>query len=238
MAYMLATDLDMTLVGDDEALERLNHQITELRTQKNLKLVYVTGRSQELYRSLEADKELLKPDALITAVGTEIYGGDGSLLEGWPKTSGWDRQVIEGLLNGYPNLIRQPDSEQRPYKVSYYLQSDELTFARIKNTLQHLDVEVVYSMSQYVDVLPRGVNKGSALLRLASIWDVPATNVITCGDSENDITMLSVGKAVLVGNAKETLRTWAKNRADQNIYLAKAECAAGIEEGLVHWGLL
>lgn len=238
MAHILATDLDMTLVGNDEALAKLNRQITKLRIQKELNLVYVTGRSQELYKALETEKGLLKPDALITAVGTEIYHGDGSMLKGWPQDPNWDRQEIEDLLSSYQELIKQPDSERRPHKLSYYLEAYNESYARVQESLQHLDVEVVYSMGQYLDILPKGVNKGSALLYLASAWEVPEANIISCGDSENDISMLSVGKGILVGNAKEVLKDWASNRDSGSIYLAKADCAAGIEEGLGYWGVL
>jgi hypothetical protein len=238
MAYILATDLDMTLVGNDEALAKLNIQLTKLRIQKELNLVYVTGRSQELYKTLETEKGLLKPDALITAVGTEIYDGDGSMLKDWPKAANWNRPGIENLLSSFPELVKQPDSEQRPHKISYYLEADNETYGRVRERLQNLEVEVVYSMDQYLDILPQGVNKGSALLYLASTWGILEANIVTCGDSENDISMLTVGKAILVGNAKAHLKDWAGKQDSRSIYLAKADCAAGIEDGLEHWGLL
>lgn len=235
MVFILATDLDMTLVGDDTALKTLNGRISELRNSQRLKLVYVTGRSPILYKSLETEKGLLNPDSLITSVGTEIYQDDLSPISGWPPVRNWDNQEIDNRLDKLPDLIKQPETEQRRYKISYYLESDHKAYKHIQEILQDLSVDIVYSMDKYLDILPRGVNKGSALLYLAELWGIPETNIITCGDSENDIELLSVGKAIVVGNANRQLKHWATSSANQNIYLAKANYAAGIMEGLNHW---
>ena len=71
--FLFVTDLDNTLVGDDAALLKLNEQLANHRQRYHSKIVYATGRSLYLYRLLAEDKSLLAPDALITAVGTEMY---------------------------------------------------------------------------------------------------------------------------------------------------------------------
>jgi sucrose-6-phosphatase len=238
MTFILATDLDMTLVGDDTALNTLNGHLSELRNQQILKLVYATGRSPILYKSLETKKELLNPDSLIAAAGTEIYDNAGSPIDGWPKVQNWNLHEIERQLSGLPELFKQPDTEQRRFKISYYLESDQGTYDRVREMLQNLDVDVIYSMDKYLDILPRGVNKGSALRYLAELWEIPQTKIITCGDSENDIKLLNVGKAIVVGNADRALKQWATSSVNKNIYPAKANYAAGITEGLTYWQVL
>ncbi|MBF2058721.1 HAD family hydrolase, partial [Fischerella thermalis] len=71
--FLFVTDLDHTLVGDDQALLLLNERLQRHREEYGTKIVYATGRSPVLYRELQEEKNLLKPDALILSVGTEIY---------------------------------------------------------------------------------------------------------------------------------------------------------------------
>ena len=70
--FLFVTDLDNTLVGDDAALVELNKTLASHRQQYNSKIVYATGRPLYLYRLLAEAKSLIPPDALITAVGTEM----------------------------------------------------------------------------------------------------------------------------------------------------------------------
>ena len=69
--YLLATDLDGTFVGDQEALEKLLRFFDD--SPDEVALVYVTGRHLSSARSLIAKEGLPTPDMLITDVGTSIY---------------------------------------------------------------------------------------------------------------------------------------------------------------------
>lgn len=233
---LLATDLDGTLVGDDGATKKLNAIVEELRAAKGLKFAYVTGRSPELFRDLQKEKSLLMPDALITAVGTEIYIEDKLLTE-WPQVSYWDTEHIKEIISKYPELKFQPATEQRRYKLSYFLEDNNQLVETIRNELRDLPVSVVYSMSMYLDILPENVNKGSALQFLAYEWSVSKSNVYACGDSGNDIDMLASSNAIIVGNAKDELLRWAVSQSD-HLYKAEGSYANGIIEGLEHYHIL
>ncbi|HCF29166.1 MAG TPA: sucrose-phosphate phosphatase, partial [Cyanobacteria bacterium UBA11049] len=67
--FLFVTDLDNTLVGDDQALVELNRKLSQHRQEYGTKIVYATGRSPTLYRELQQEKQLLQPDALVAAVG-------------------------------------------------------------------------------------------------------------------------------------------------------------------------
>jgi hydroxymethylpyrimidine pyrophosphatase-like HAD family hydrolase len=65
-----------------------------------------------------------------------------------------------------------------------------------------------------VDILPAGCSKGSALLRLAEGRGVKAEEILAIGDNWNDVSMLEVaGRAVLMGNAPDDLKTVAAERS-------------------------
>ena len=61
--FLFVTDLDNTLVGDDNALIELNNRLQQTRQQHGSKIVYATGRSPVLYQELKDEKNLLEPDA-------------------------------------------------------------------------------------------------------------------------------------------------------------------------------
>ncbi|MGH7241782.1 MAG: HAD-IIB family hydrolase [Candidatus Saccharimonadales bacterium] len=233
---MLATDLDGTLVGDDAALLKLNELLENLINAENLKLVYVTGRSQQHFEELRREKGLLEPHALVTAVGTEIYI-NGKRLALWPDINSWDKKVVSNLLSKFDELEKQPDSEQRDYKISYYYEGTLDLIYEIQQALGW-QYDVTYSGNKYLDILPAGINKGSAIEFLCSYWQVPITSVVACGDSENDTAMLDRYKAVAVGNANDKLLEWCKTSKNPEIYLARSGYAKGIIEGLKHFGTL
>jgi HAD superfamily hydrolase (TIGR01484 family) len=64
-----------------------------------------------------------------------------------------------------------------------------------------------------LDLLPRGVSKGSAVERLAQRLGIDRKETMAIGDNWNDVEMLEwAGQGVLMGNAAQELRTMAKMR--------------------------
>ncbi|BAU63387.1 sucrose phosphatase [Stanieria sp. NIES-3757] len=245
--FLFVTDLDHTLVGDDYALELLNQHLEQHRQQYGTKIVYATGRSLYLYRQLAQEKPLLFPDALITAVGTEIYFNPSQTevdLE-WAEvlSDGWHREEIAAVANQYPQLEPQPESEQNPFKISYYLSESDaqelLSALETELLSQGFKIKLVYSGSQDLDILPLKGDKGLAVQFLRNRWEVAAEATVTCGDSGNDIALFKGDeKGIIVGNAKSELRQWYEINQNNSLYLAEAVCAGGILEGLKYFGFL
>lgn len=247
-AFLFVTDLDNTLVGDDDALSALNQKLHQHRQEYGTKLVYATGRSRQLYHELKTEKQLLNPDALIAAVGTEIYDDDGQDTPdpAWSEklSQGWDRELTVATAAHYADLVPQPDTEQRPFKISYFLSEDAAVevLPRLKSQLAErgLDVKLIYSGSQDLDILPRHADKGLAVQFLQQKWGIDSSKTAVCGDSGNDIALFSVGEArgIIVGNARPELLKWYKENPADYRYLAQAYCAGGILEGLHHFSFL
>ena len=107
-AFLFVTDLDNTLVGNDNALKDLNQQLSRHRQEHGTKIVYATGRSRQIYHDLKQKKQLLDPDALIASVGTEIYDDDGQDTPdpGWSEklSQGWDRELAVATAAHYADL--------------------------------------------------------------------------------------------------------------------------------------
>ena len=122
MKVLIVTDLDNTLVGDEQALQALNRKLSAARD--SIGLVYATGRSYGSTRYLIEDAGLLEPDYFITGVGSEIYKA-GSLDLDWKThlSQDWDRQAICKVASEFSELALQPQPEQNPWKISFLLAS-------------------------------------------------------------------------------------------------------------------
>ena len=51
-------------------------------------------------------------------------------------------------------------------------------------------LDFFYSSQQLLEIVPPGVNKGSAILKVAEYLGVKPENTVAAGDAANDITML------------------------------------------------
>lgn len=245
--FLLITDLDNTLVGDDAALAELNRQLDFHRQEYDSQLVYSTGRSVTRYRQLKAEKPLLEPDALILSVGTEIYlNGSDSPNPQWADvlSQNWDRDLVVATATHFADLASQPNSEQRPFKVSYFLTEEAAVevLPQLDVALQErgLDIQLIYSGGMDLDILPRQANKGKAMTFLRETLGISPKQTIACGDSGNDLAMFAdrLERGIIVGNAMPELLEWHYANPNGDRYLAKAHCAGGILEGLQHFGFL
>lgn len=233
--HLLISDVDNTLLGDDAALRELAGWLEARR--ERFCLVYNSGRfCRSIAESVRAT-DLPRPDALIGGVGTEIRDfKSGAPLDDWPPPNdGWDPQRVRRSLDGFADLELQPAELLSEFKISYF--ANGFSARRIREigarlADEGLRVELVYSSSRDLDVLPAGVNKGTAAAHLAQRWSFARARTIVCGDSGNDLTMFQKGfRGVVVGNAHSQLRALDS----PHVYQAASTYAAGVLEGLQHW---
>lgn len=245
--FLFVTDLDHTLVGNDQALRQLTQILAEHRQAYGTKIVYATGRSPVLYKQLQEEKNLLDPDALVVSVGTEIYlNGSASSEAAWSEilSVGWNRELVLSITQQIPELVPQPDSEQRPFKISFFLEQEVAAsvIPQLESELEKCEVNVklIYSSGIDLDIVPRSSDKGQAMQFLRQKWKFAAEQTVVCGDSGNDIALFAVGneRGIIVGNARKELLTWHSDYPADHRYLAQGFCAGGILEGLKHFGFL
>jgi sucrose-6-phosphatase len=246
MQWLLVTDLDNTLVGDDDALQTLNQRLEVAREQAHIILVYSTGRSLTSYRRLCETAPLLPPDILITSVGTEIYesGSDHPDVQ-WSEhlQPQWDHGLVTQIASQFDKLKPQDEPEQRPFKLSYYL--DEAIADRIMAELsdalkkEGLSTQLVYSGGKDLDILPQAANKGKAMQFVQTQLGIAAPKTVACGDSGNDIALFTSeeNRGIIVGNAQPELLDWHAQTPSPYRYLARSPYAAGILEGLHYFGV-
>lgn len=244
MKFLLVTDLDNTLVGDDRATLALQERLLSERSK--FCLVYATGRSYTSTCELIAEKQLLEPDYLIAGVGSEIYQ-NGTLDLDWAEhlSHNWDKLAIASITQQFSQLQLQSPQEQNPWKMSFFLQQTPPVAAAILNDLQQklsaagLAAQIIFSSNRDLDILPQNSNKGNAVTYLQKRLQIRSEATLVCGDSGNDISMFEQDvRGVIVGNAMSELLEWYRKCGSQNHYLARSKCAGGIMEGMKHfWSL-
>ena len=99
-----------------------------------------------------------------------------------------------------------------------------------------LRCQVIFSHGQFLDILPYRASKGKAVNYLCYKYELPARQVMVAGDSGNDEDMLAARTCgLIVGNYSEEL---AHLQGRPRIFFSEGKYAAGITEGLYHFGLI
>lgn len=236
---LLITDIDNTLLGERSNLDQLLELLDKNRS--TLAWGVATGRSLELTIEVMTEHDIPIPDIFICSVGTAIYyGPDLRIDKGWQQhiSLQWYPDRIKEVLSDLPFLVPQAAEGQRRFKISYLMEDRTEYLQEVKKRLKEakLSCEIIYSHGQFLDILPRRASKGRAIKYLQYKWNIPADHVMVAGDSGNDEDMLRSGPcAVVVGNHSEELNHLEGRR---KIYFSKREYAAGIIDGLRHFGFI
>ncbi|MFN2115992.1 MAG: HAD-IIB family hydrolase [Anaerolineae bacterium] len=250
--WLLATDIDNTLTGDPDALRGLAAKLSELRWDGRLALFLVTGRRLDQVIPGFADEHIPVPDAVISQVGTEVFLPP--FADGSPPLGEWDallhraysRGRAESFLEGIAGLAMQPAMFNTPLKVSCYLDgapdpdaAAQVIRDRVAAAPDGAGYQVVWSSGRDLDVIPAAAGKGKAIRFLIDHLGLAPRQVVVAGDSGNDRTMFDeFGCGVVVANAQPELAAMRDEESARDIYFADGRYAAGVAEGLAHYGLL
>ena len=79
------------------------------------------------------------------------------------------------------------------------------------------ELSIYLSAPFYIEVVPKGIDKGASIAKLAQLHGVDASQIIAFGDERNDLTMLEyVGHGVAMGNAIDEVKAIANEVTDTN----------------------
>ena len=103
-------------------------------------------------------------------------------------------------------------------KIVYIDREDPERLNRIRGKIEAMEgVEVTSSWINNIEIMPRGVHKGSALAMLSGRLHLLPSQVMAIGDNDNDIPMLKwAGYGVAMGNATEGARSASAYVTDDN----------------------
>lgn len=268
---VLACDIDRTLTaGDYEPKDRpvadgaLNELTYVLHGRKQygspLYTGTITGRTHVSHSELERQNPAFArfvdlADFKATAVGSDIAIKNKKGLfvadTQWPPMEGWDRGTARQIVQSAADVSIQPDDAQTVHKLSFDVAKNvsEKDHARfVEHLLRQfgkagIQAEIILSGGTYLDILPKGVHKGSALGHVATKLAGESALEVIAGDSENDASLVEAvardGLAILPENASASLQRLArKSMPKERLYIARTKFAAGVLEGLRHFGIV
>ncbi|MDX2207204.1 MAG: glucosylglycerol-phosphate synthase [Gemmatimonadales bacterium] len=227
---LLATDLDGTFLGGRQA-DRLA-LYRAIRAASDMRLVFVTGRGVESVIPLLGDALVPDPEFIIADVGATIVATDGLRPVDpiqWEIDSTWvGTEIVLEAIGEIEGLERQPVPQER--RVSFHASRVEV-IDEVRRRLQDLPVDLLHSADRYLDVLPRGVNKGSTLMRLVEQLRIPGERVLVAGDTINDLSLFETGyHGVVVGQSEAALVN--ATAGSKRVLRAATPGAGGILEAL------
>jgi sucrose-phosphate synthase len=245
---LIVSDIDNTLLvddrlvpgqrGDEVALAQLKQ---EIEANPDIGFGVASGRSLALVLSvLERYPNLSRPDFIISDVGSEIYWHEGASSYVKDRdfdeyiTEYWDRPRVVSFLSHFAFLTAQENAKQRLTKVSFYT-GEGFDLALVKEALEGMRCSIIHSHGEFLDVLPERASKAHAIRFVSEKLGIATEEIATSGDSGNDRDMLTAFKGIAVGNYAQELEDL---RGHPNVYFASACYAAGILEGLRHYGFL
>ncbi len=234
---VLATDLDGTfLEGDLQTKQFFYSKLSSLRDQ--ILLIYTTGRPVDTVKSFCRRGYLPNPHFVLGDHGTHLVDGiDFSPVTPLQEaiTLAWNNgnQMLKDLLRNEPGIQLQPIDP--PYRVAYYYDPHRLENRTLEKITQ-AGFDFILSCDMYLDILPKGINKGSSLLNLLDYLEINRELVITSGDSLNDLSLFQTGlKSIAVGNSEPKLIEIVKQL--NNVYHSRFPGLLGIIDGLQYYGI-
>jgi Cof subfamily protein (haloacid dehalogenase superfamily) len=123
----------------------------------------------------------------------------------WNKEVNEEEQIkIQIIKDPYESISK---SDEKVYKIQ--INSDDMELLeKVRNQLERMEnFEISKSWFNNIEIMNRGVSKGSAVAQLAKSLGVKQEEVVCIGDNENDISMLSyAGLGIAMDNAADIVK--------------------------------
>ena len=240
---LISFDIDETLLDNAVGTNDFYKTWNKIKFKNKPLLCYNSGRLPDDLISLIERNIIPKPEYFIAGVGTSIYDYTKEvIIKEFSQVldEGWDLGKVIMVMHEIGNgIVPQPDHFQNDFKSSWFYDNaseDEITRIEKKLKNEGLEVNVVYSSSRHLDILPKWANKGNSLEWLLKYLKIKPEEVVVAGDSGNDSAMFKIPNinGIVVGNAQPELYHETK---DLSVYYSEKLRYEAVLEGLEHYGL-
>ena len=150
----------------------------------------------------------------------------------------WGTHIARGTVNHYAfgvDALTQYKGEG-VCKFVYIDEDHSPRLTLLRKELQALaGLEVTSSWSNNLELIPQGVNKGTALKQLADRLGIARDDVMALGDYDNDLDMIAyAGYGVAMGNASQSVLQVARyttlNNTQNGVAFSIRKYALGMDE--------
>ncbi len=136
----------------------------------------------------------------------------------------------------FPDLVCHYREVEEPIAKILFADREENILKLAKMLAQHpmaKDFDFIRSDANYYEILPKGISKGAVVKRLAKMLEINEGNIITAGDNDNDVSMLSgIDMSFAVSNASESAKKAANFITVSNEEHAIAKIIYDLDKGI------
>lgn len=169
-------------------------------------LIYDSYRKEIIYRQCLPIPTALKMAALCNRrqVHVQTYDASCVLVEPQWADDALARYCEKTLLQYrvVPDLSSALTEE--PAKVLAISYTDRASLERLEAEISggYPEVDCFFSCQEYLEIVPKGVHKGTAVTRMCRQLGIDIADSVAAGDAENDLTMLrAAGTGCAMANA-------------------------------------
>ncbi len=240
---LLSFDIDDTIYDNKTNNKDFANIWNNLRIKSPPLLCYNTGRLNDDVKGLINQKILPSPDFIISGVGTNIYDcKKNQVLKEFSQIleEGWNLEKVDRVMHNLKLAVtKQPAHFQNEFKSSWFLKNgtpEDISLIKSRMKKFGLEVNIIYSSSVHLDILPKWANKGNSLEWLLKYLSIKPGEAIVAGDSGNDAAMFAIPdiKGIVVGNSQPELYEATK---ELHVFFTEKIRHEAVFEGLRHYGL-
>ena len=249
---MVAIDCDETLLRSDNTVSEYTKDVLQRLQDKGVRITIATGRMYQtakpvgmslqlgnvpmilfsggLIQELESGRKLFERTVpldtvqRILKIASQSYVDDHLLCH----HQDWQSDLYERQTGAKAEFLGDSlyELSQEPNKLIAIDTVKNIDF--IIDTLTPIvgdTATLVRSQKDFLEIIAPHVSKGDALYQLAQQHGISLENIVSFGNAENDISMLSkTGYSVAVENAVDHVKS-----------VAREVCRHHNEDGVAHW---
>ena len=99
-------------------------------------------------------------------------------------------QLIKMDYEVIPNIHNLNQEPVKMLLIDYENPAPLEEFRKWIGTWADTLMDAFFSCNEYVEIVPKGLNKGNALRQMAALLHIPLENTVSAGDAQNDLPMI------------------------------------------------